>query len=41
MPKAYAAEGSSGYVAGVVPGANTTEDELHFTFGLKKNAGGA
>jgi predicted TIM-barrel fold metal-dependent hydrolase len=40
VPNAYRIDGTSGYVAGVVRDAGSTDDAMYFTFGLRKGTDG-
>jgi predicted TIM-barrel fold metal-dependent hydrolase len=40
VPNAYGVDGSTGYIAGVVRSGESTEDEMHFVFAVKKDSGG-
>jgi predicted TIM-barrel fold metal-dependent hydrolase len=40
VPNEYWVDGSAGYIAGTVRTGDSTEDEMHFAFGLKKDSRG-
>jgi predicted TIM-barrel fold metal-dependent hydrolase len=40
VPNTYRVDGSAGYIAGTVRSGESTEDEMHFAFGLVKDAKG-
>jgi predicted TIM-barrel fold metal-dependent hydrolase len=39
LPNVYAVDGNTGYIAGIVRTGTNTFDDMHFTFGLRRDAG--